>query len=186
MWWYDDMMCFIDSIWEDTVGSKSGKTWTVSPLKFALGSAKMWFLVTVQMNSQFTLIQQQLSLKNQPLPHNDCRDVDFQTDNYEEHKNYDTQCESYLWLKNVPSSLKVKLSPKSNQSFICECTRVKLSCKRIIMMKEALIRFTVVSFSGKLIFSGVQGHSYASIKISRAPQPSWPTTTVDPQQWPNS
>ena len=33
-------------------------------------------------------------------------------------------------------------------------------------MKEALIRFTVVSFSGKLIFNGVQGHSYASIKIA--------------------
>ena len=34
------------------------------------------------------------------------------------------------------------------------------------MKKEALLRFTVVSFSGKLIFDGVQGHSYASIKIA--------------------
>ena len=32
-------------------------------------------------------------------------------------------------------------------------------------MKEALLRFTVVSFSGKLIFNGVQGHFSASIKI---------------------
>ena len=31
-------------------------------------------------------------------------------------------------------------------------------------MKEALLRFTVVSFSGKLIFNGVLG--YASIKIA--------------------
>ena len=33
------------------------------------------------------------------------------------------------------------------------------------MTKEALLRFTVVSFSGKIIFGGVQGHFYASIKI---------------------
>ena len=33
-------------------------------------------------------------------------------------------------------------------------------------MKEALLRFTVVLFSGKIIFSGVQGHFYASIKIA--------------------
>ena len=32
-------------------------------------------------------------------------------------------------------------------------------------MEEALLRFTVVSFLGKLIFSGVQGHFYASINI---------------------
>ena len=31
-------------------------------------------------------------------------------------------------------------------------------------MKEALLRFTLVSFSGKLIFNGVQGHCHASIK----------------------
>uniref|UniRef100_A0A671YJF1 Complement C3-like n=1 Tax=Sparus aurata TaxID=8175 RepID=A0A671YJF1_SPAAU len=36
----------------------------------------------------------------------------------------------------------------------------------IITTKEALLRFTVVSFLGKLIFNGVQGHFYASIKIS--------------------
>ena len=32
-------------------------------------------------------------------------------------------------------------------------------------MKEVLLRFTIVVFSGKLIFNGVLGHSYASIKI---------------------
>ena len=34
------------------------------------------------------------------------------------------------------------------------------------MTKEALLRFTVVLFSGKLIFHGVLGHSYASIKLA--------------------
>ena len=33
-------------------------------------------------------------------------------------------------------------------------------------MKEALLRFTIVSFLGKLIFNGVQGHCYASIKTA--------------------
>ena len=33
------------------------------------------------------------------------------------------------------------------------------------MMNEALLRFTVVLFSGKLIFNGVQGHFYTSIKF---------------------
>ena len=33
-------------------------------------------------------------------------------------------------------------------------------------MKDALLRFTVVSFSGKLIFNGLQGHFYVSIKIA--------------------
>ena len=33
-------------------------------------------------------------------------------------------------------------------------------------MKESILRFTVVLFSGKLIFSGVLGHSYVSIKIA--------------------
>ena len=33
-------------------------------------------------------------------------------------------------------------------------------------MKEALLRFTLVLFSGKLLFNGVQGHFYASIKIA--------------------
>ena len=61
---------------------------------------------------------------------------------------------------------KVELLPKSNRGFICDCIRVKLSCKSIITTKEALLRFTVVSFSDKLIFSGVQGHSDAGIKIS--------------------
>ena len=34
-------------------------------------------------------------------------------------------------------------------------------------MKEALLRFAVVSFSGKLILNGVLGHFYASIKTLR-------------------
>ena len=33
-------------------------------------------------------------------------------------------------------------------------------------MKEALSRFTVISFLGKLIFNGVQGHFYDSTKIA--------------------
>ena len=50
--------------------------------------------------------------------------------------------------------LKVKLLPKSNQGFICDWICVKPLCKSIIMTKEALLRFTVVLFSGKLIFNG--------------------------------
>ena len=48
----------------------------------------------------------------------------------------------------------VKLSPKSNWGFICNWIWVKPSCKCIITTKEALLRFRVVSFSGKLIFNG--------------------------------
>ena len=39
--------------------------------------------------------------------------------------------------------LKVKLSPKSNLGFICECVWVKPSCKSIVTMKEAPLKFTV-------------------------------------------
>ena len=53
--------------------------------------------------------------------------------------------------------IKVKLSPKCNLGLFCESTRVKPSCKSIIMMKEALLRFTVVLFLGKLLFNGVLG-----------------------------
>ena len=47
--------------------------------------------------------------------------------------------------------LEVKLSPKYNRGFFCECIRVKPSYKSIITMKEALLRFTVfsVKFSGR-------------------------------------
>ena len=38
--------------------------------------------------------------------------------------------------------------------------------KSIITMKKALLRFTVVSFPEKLIFNGVQGYFYTSIKIA--------------------
>ena len=34
------------------------------------------------------------------------------------------------------------------------------------VLNTPLLRFTVVSFSGKLIFNGVPGHWYASIKIA--------------------
>ena len=74
--------------------------------------------------------------------------------------------------------IKVKLKPKSNLGFICECIWVKPLCKSTITTKETLLRFTVVSFSGKLIFIGVQGHFYASIKIAifkalRRPDTTW-------------
>ena len=46
--------------------------------------------------------------------------------------------------------VKLKLSPKRNQGFICDWVRVKPSCKSVIATKEALLTFTVVSFSGKL------------------------------------
>ena len=47
----------------------------------------------------------------------------------------------------------MKLSQKSNQGFICDWIWVKHLCKRIITTKEALFRFNVVLFSGKLIFN---------------------------------
>ena len=66
----------------------------------------------------------------------------------------------------VCESFKVKLSPKSDLGFICECLWVKHRCKSIITMKEAFLRFTIVSFSCKLIFNGVLGNSHDSIKIA--------------------
>ena len=62
--------------------------------------------------------------------------------------------------------IKVKLLPESNLGFICDWIWVEPLRKSTITMKEALLRFTVVSFSGELIFNGVQGHFYASIKIA--------------------
>ena len=59
--------------------------------------------------------------------------------------------------------LKVKLSPKSEK---CDWIWVKPNCKCIITTKEALLRFTIVLFSDKLIFNGEQGHSDASSKIA--------------------
>ena len=62
-------------------------------------------------------------------------------------------------------AIKVKLAPKCNQGFICECIWVKPLCKCIITTKEALQIYH--SFiSDKLIFDGVQGHSYANIKFA--------------------
>ena len=74
---------------------------------------------------------------------------------------YRLYCISVLHINQSTS-----LSPKSNLGFICECIWVKPSSKSIITTKEALLRFTMVSFSGKHIFSGVQGHFYTSIKIA--------------------
>ena len=67
---------------------------------------------------------------------------------------------------NIITPFKVKLSPKSDLGFICECICVKPLCKSMITTKEAFLRFTVVSFLGKFIFNGVLGHSNASIKIA--------------------
>ena len=64
------------------------------------------------------------------------------------------------------TNLKWNSRQKSNQGFICDWISLKLLYKSTIIMKEALLRFTVISFSGKLIFSGVQGHFYARIKIA--------------------
>ena len=59
------------------------------------------------------------------------------------------------------TQLKVKLSPKCNQGFICDWICVKPSGKCIIMMKEALLRFTVVSFSGTLIWTFIHNVKWA-------------------------
>ena len=63
-------------------------------------------------------------------------------------------------------TIKAKLLPKCNLGFFYECIWVKPSCKSIIMTEEALSRFTVVSFSGRLIFNGVLRDCYANIKIT--------------------
>ena len=63
--------------------------------------------------------------------------------------------------------LQVKLSPKYNRGFFCECTQVKPSSKSIITTKEALLRFTVFPCSGQTHFQWeCYGHFYDSIKIS--------------------
>ena len=49
-------------------------------------------------------------------------------------------------------SVKVKLLPKCNLGFFCECIWVKPSCKSIITTKDALLRFTVFSFLGQTLF----------------------------------
>ena len=49
---------------------------------------------------------------------------------------------------------------------LCLKGRKPSSCKSIIRTKEALLRFTIVSFLGKLIFNGVPGHLYTSIEIA--------------------
>ena len=68
------------------------------------------------------------------------------------------------------TSVKVKLSPKSNLGFFfffCECIWVKPSCKSKITMKEALLRFSVCSFWGQTHFQWeCYGRFYNNIKIS--------------------
>ena len=62
----------------------------------------------------------------------------------------------YLNNSNRPCScrdtltVKVKLSPKCNVGFLCECIWVKTLCKSIFKMKEALLHF---HFWFKLIFN---------------------------------
>ena len=77
-----------------------------------------------------------------------------------------------MWIcKREPHSwicinFKVKLSPKCNWDFFYECIWVKPSCKSIIIKKEALLRFTVFSFSAQIHFQWeCYGHFYTSIKI---------------------
>ena len=60
--------------------------------------------------------------------------------------------------------LKAKLSPKCNLGFFCECIWVKPLCKRIIMMREALLRFNIFLFLGQTHFQCV-GDPGDSIKI---------------------
>ena len=61
-------------------------------------------------------------------------------------------------------SFKVKLSLKFNWDFFC--IWVKPSCKTIITMKEALLRFTVFLFLGNSFSVGALRALYNSIKVS--------------------
>ena len=77
--------------------------------------------------------------------------------------------EAQKWWKYFVNTviIKVKLSPKCNLGCFCEFTWVKPSCKIIITMKEALLRFTVFWFSGRTHFQWeCYGHLYDSIKIT--------------------
>ena len=58
---------------------------------------------------------------------------------------------------SLAATLKVKLSPKCSLSIFCECKCVRPLCKSIITTKEALLRFTVVSFSGQAHFLSARG-----------------------------
>ena len=58
--------------------------------------------------------------------------------------------------------IKVKLLPKCNLGFFCECVWVKSLCESVIMTKEALLRLTIFShFQWECM-----GHFYASIEIT--------------------
>ena len=64
-------------------------------------------------------------------------------------------------------SLRVKLSPKCSLCFFCDCIWVRPLCKSTMMLKEAPLRFTVLSFSAQTHFQWeCMGHFYASIKIA--------------------
>ena len=63
---------------------------------------------------------------------------------------------------HTADKVKVKLPPKCNLDFFCECIWVK----SIFTTKEALLRFAVFSFSGQTHFQWeCYGHFYDSIKI---------------------
>ena len=57
-----------------------------------------------------------------------------------------------VYVRLMHNDVKVKLSPKCNLGFFCECIWVKPLCINIIMTKEALLSFTVFSFSGQTHF----------------------------------
>ena len=79
-----------------------------------------------------------------------------------------TNSKSHNQLTRTGLSSKVKLWPKCNQGFFCECTQVKPLYKSIITTKEALLRFTVsLFFWVKLNFNGsATGTLYVSIRIT--------------------
>ena len=69
--------------------------------------------------------------------------------------NSDSQIIRYTSIGGQVSKLitfKLKLSPKCNLGFFCGCMWFKPSCKSIITMKEALLRFTLFSFLGQIHF----------------------------------
>ena len=70
---------------------------------------------------------------------------------------------SFLFERRVSiQPVKVKLVPKCNLAFFCECIWVKPSCKHIITMKEALLRFTVFTFLGQAHFCKLCVHKQCS------------------------
>ena len=141
--------------------------WKESVMTCWLEKEKVWLQLPLTLVSRVT-VSAQCSLrkhrqwvKNSNLQQH-VQQKSFQTALQSAEKWLETTCCCH----NLCSyDVKVKLWPKCNLGSFCECIWVKPSCKSIITMKEALLRFTVFSFSGQTHFQW-ECYGHNSIKIS--------------------